>query len=394
MIGHTSLDEGLAVPSYYYDGFQVHRAALARGLNTLALPRQVLLAGRTGAVPAEVSFTHGVPEASTVAAVTFAQDRRLRRALLERAGLPVPRGATFTWRSASKAGSWAEGIGFPVVVKETVGENPAKAIVGINSAEDLKSAFQVLRKRNPEDRAPGRNPEIAGYATTRLGFELDDEGNEVAPVRTRFLVEKQHQGTQVRLFAHGDEQLPIAVILDADAGRGVEDVSEHVHPSLYEVACRAVASVPGLAVGTVDVVLDDYRRPVTEQAFYIAEVAERVRAETYVAAEPELGDRIGDALLEYQARKAGLALPGKRAVIDVDLRIEGLRDASQLAAGFGAIAADFGLTGSVSVEDQLEGAVVGAVNGPPADVARMIESLMCGLVPTDRASCIEAKVRS
>lgn len=158
---------GVQLPSRLLDGYQVHRAALTRGLHVLALPRQVLLAGQEASVPAQVSFTHGVPESSVLSAVTFAQDQRLRRALLERARVPVPQGATFSWRSIGNAKRWAETHGYPVVVKEGVGENPPRAIRDLRTSTELQKAFNELRRRDIADRTPGSNPLIAGYATTR-----------------------------------------------------------------------------------------------------------------------------------------------------------------------------------------------------------------------------------
>lgn len=387
------LTEALPVPPHLYDGYQVHRAALAHGLNVLALPRQVLLVGVDEVVPAALSFTHGVPEASTVAAVTFAQDRRLRRALTERAGLPVPRGATFSFRAAEKAGVWAEQLGFPVVVKETVGENPAKSVSGVASRSDLEQAFTTLRRRDPVDRSPGSNPMIAGYAATRLGFEIDDEGNQVAPARTRFLVEKQPEGTQLRLLVCGGDA-PIAVVVDTASGLGIRDVSGEVHTTVLEIAARAVASVPGLAAGSVDVVLDDHRVAADEQAYCVVEISERIRAESYVGAAIHLGDRIGDALLTFQAMRAGVALGEAQSSVDVTLRVEGVGQATAIADGFADAAAAYGVQASATVVDELEGVIDGEGRASPGAVAAFTEALMGGLLLGDRASCVETRHRS
>jgi hypothetical protein len=384
----------LPVAAHLFDGYQVHRSALAYGLTVLALPRQVLLAGRHSAVPAAVSFTHGVPEASTMSAVTYAQDRRLRRALLERAGVPVPKGATFTWRSVRRAARWAaKEPGFPVVVKEVVGENPARMISGVGSAEELVSAFHALRLRKPEDRSPGKNPAIAGYAATRLGFQLDEDGNEVATPRTRFLVEKQLQGRYVRIFTCGDDA-PAAVLLDRSTGIAEQDLTGGIHPTFEAMAVRAVQSVPGLASGTVDVVVEDPQKPADGQDAHVVEVSERPRAATYALPETDLGDRIGDALLEFQASRARLELAGKRNDITVDVRVEGLFNATAVAAGFPAEASRYGVEATVAVADDLEGIVTGTCRGTPSAVAALSESLMAGELLEDRASCIESRVRA
>lgn len=379
--------DGHEIPAYLYDGYQVHRAALSRGLHVLALPRQVLLAGRNRTVPSEVSFTHGVPEASTVSAVTYAQDSRLRRAMLERAGVPVPRGATFTWNGLGAAVRWVHEIGYPVSVKEVVGENPARAIRGVRSEEQVRAAFQELRIRQPEDRSPGSNPLIAGYATTRLGYVLDDEGNEVAPLRTRFLVEKELDGHTVRALVCGG-RIIAAVRLDTDTHEGVADVTDELHPEFSIMLIRAAEAIPGLAMATVDAVTEDYRREPGGQAA-VVEVAERPRAETYIGASGGIGERIGDALLQFQATRAGVDLPAPQSQVRAEVRIEGLRNAAAVAREFPAIATDYDVALTVSDQDDVDGELITTCSGPPSGLAILMELLMSGDLLSDRAACVE-----
>ncbi|QSB04812.1 hypothetical protein [Natronoglycomyces albus] len=387
----TQLQATAPMPDYLHDGYQVHRAALAHGLNILALPRQVLLTGETTVVPSSMSFTHGVPEASTVSAVTFAHDRRLRRALLSRAGIPVPTGQTFSYRRLDRAIEWASGeLGFPVVLKEMQGENPAEAVAGIASVEQFHAAVNTLRRRDATDRSPGSNPRVSGYATTRFGFELDDEGNQIAPAKSRILVEKHLEGEHVRVFACPGSD-PIAVLLDPETGLGSADISESIDPSLHKAALQAVDSIPGLAVGSVDIVITDHRKPVDNQAWAVVDVSERIRSETYDEAAAGLGDRIGDALVAFQAGKARLTLAPAADAVEVRMRIEGLREPGKIAEQFATVASQFDVTGSAEVADDLEGLIDATAQGTPAGVARLTESLMAGLLLEDRAYCVETQ---
>lgn len=381
------------IPTHLYDGYQVHRAALARGLQILALPRQVLLAGRHRTVPSEVSFTHGVPEASTVSAVTYAQDRQLRRALLQRTAVPVPRGATFTWLGVEAAARWSEELGYPVVIKEVVGENPARAIRDVNSREGIMRAFKELRRREPEDRAPGSNPLIAGYATTRLGYMLDDEGNEVAPLRTRFLIEKQVPGRVVRALVCGG-RLIAAVLLDVGTGTGYQDVTDGLHEEVAAVLIRAAESIPGLAMATVDVVLDDPRRGVDDQMCLVVELAERPRLHTYITAAAELGDRCGDALLNFQAERAGIDLPPPQSQVSTQALIEGLRDAEAVAKALPRLATGYEVDLNITARDDVAGELTTTCAGSPAAVALLMELLLSGDLLADRAASVEYTIRS
>lgn len=382
------------MPDYLHDGYQVHRAALSHGLNILSLPRQVLLASEGSVVPSRLSFTHGVPEHSTVSAVTFAHDRRLRRSLLTRVGLPVPEGQSFSYRNSEKAAVWAEQtLKFPVVVKEVQGENPAESVAGISSKEGLWEALKTLRRRDAADRSPGSNPRVSGYATTRFGFETDDDGNQLAPAKTRFLVEKQLKGPHVRVFACGDFG-PVAVLLDPETGVGQKDISEDIHPSLHKAALTAVAAIPGLAVGSVDFILDDYSQPVEGQSWAVIDVSERIRSETYETASAALGPRIGEYLVAYQASKADFDVPESRTSVDVSLRIEGLREPEKVASQFADTASEYGATATATVADDLEGLVDATCQGSPAAVAELTEALMAGLLLDDRAYCVETQTNS
>ncbi|SMY13192.1 hypothetical protein [Brevibacterium jeotgali] len=379
---------GSQMPAHLFDGYHVHRAALAHGLNVLALPRQVLLAGRQRAVPSEVSFAHGVPESSTVAAVTFAQDRRLRRAMVERAGVAVPKGATFSWRTVRSASTFAEEIGYPVVVKEGQGENPSRAIRGVRSAQGVASAFHELRLTRPEDRSPGSNPLIAGYAATRLGFDIDDEGNEVAPLRTRFLVEKQVPGQVVRTLVCGDDAV-VSVLLDDSTGLGVLDVTQQCHPRIREIAVAATQATPGLALGTVDIVSDDYRSDGGEAL--VTEVSERPRLETYVTAGELLGEIASDAIIRLQARLAGFDLSSTRTHVSGIALVEGLRDAEATAEELPVRADALGLSVQVVDIDDVLGNLRLSMSGTPSTIAAYGELLLSGDLTTDRASSIEFK---
>lgn len=380
---------GSPMPVHLFDGYQVHRAALAHGLHVLALPRQVLLAGRERTVPSDISFAHGVPEASTVAAVTFAQDRRLRRAMVERAGVTVPKGATFSWRTVRSASTFAEEMGYPVVVKEVQGENPARAVRGVRSSDEVASAFHELRQRRPEDRSPGSNPFIAGYAATRLGFDLDDDGNEVAPLRTRFLVEKQVQGQVVRTLVCGDEAV-VSVLMDESTGRGVLDVTAECDPRIREIAVAATGATPGLALGTVDIVSDDYRSDGGDAL--VVDVSERPRLETYVTAGEHLGERASDAIVRFQARAAGIDLSTTpRTTVSGRALIEGLRNAEATSQELPDRAAELGMSLEVIDVDDVLGSLRVAVSGTPSTVAAYVELLLSGHLTTDRASSVEFK---
>src|SRR5690625_2445414 len=121
------------------DGYEVHRAALAHGFDVTLLPRQVMEVQNTdGNVKA--TFSHGIPQQTTLAAVTYAQDVRMRRDMVLRAGYAIPTGATFSMGGSTRAPyRYAENtLGYPVVVKPAIGDNTVDVMSGITDTESLQ----------------------------------------------------------------------------------------------------------------------------------------------------------------------------------------------------------------------------------------------------------------
>lgn len=379
--------EGVRLPSRLLDSYQVHRAALAHGLHVLCLPRQVLLAGAETSVPAQVSFAHGVPEASGLSAVTFAQDQRLRRALLERSRVPRPKGATFSWRSIGLARRWAKSNGYPVVVKEGVGENPPREIRGVDSSAELKEAFNELRRRDIADRTPGNNPHIAGYATTRLTFTYDEEGNEVAPLRSRMLVEQDVAGQRLRAFVIGG-RLITAVELDDNRAFGIREVTEEISTESTKILVSASQSVPGLACATVDAVFPASDKGEARHELLVTGVAERPRMESFASAGSDLAPIIGEEILKFQAKDSGLELGPVLDEVTYTLDVEGLRYSAAVAEDLPRLATNHGVRLEIKETDAVEGSLRGVVSGPPGVIAALTELLMAGYVVEDRASAV------
>src|SRR5690625_2066592 len=110
-------------PPHLTDGYLVHAAALRSGYDTSLFADQTLLVkDPSGAVPA-MSFAHGVPEHTELGAATMMHDKRIRRAMLQPVGIPMPRSASFSLGRGTRAATeFAAELGYPVVVKPAVGD--------------------------------------------------------------------------------------------------------------------------------------------------------------------------------------------------------------------------------------------------------------------------------
>jgi hypothetical protein len=380
------------------DGYRVHAAILARGFDVLLLPRQVLVAGPAGEHPGLLSFVHGVPAASTLSAVTYAQDRRVRRAMLERAKLPTPTGATFSFRGLRDAQRYIKRLGYPIALKEVVGENPSVMVPNIRDDAELARAIEYLRLLPSQSSSTATSVTRSAYALTNLLEQEEDEaGRKLAAPRTRFLAERYLPGPCLRMLVLGGEVLATlhrpprgdrraAMPWDAEGGKA--------HPEFLDAPRKAAASLPGLAAASVDLIVEDIRKSPKEQKYYVVEISERPHLETYVAVYPDLDRVLGDAILMHELRRLGLAAGKPAASIAVEFRAESLPDAQAMTPLLARSCDRLGLTGYAGVRDLVEGVVEGVVQGDPHDIALIAEGLLNGAIGGQRAMVIEERQRA
>lgn len=290
-------------------------------------------------------------------------------------------GATFSYRSIDRADEYARRIRYPVVLKEAVGENPARCVRGIRNRAQLGEAFERLRKRAEDVGAPGRSQRVAGYAQTRLRYEVDEEGDPVFPQKTRFLLEKEMHGRYVRIFS-AEDATRIAVAMDHSTGAAC-DVRNIIHDSFFEVADAARRSVAGLTVASIDIVAPDLELPVDGQRHHVVELAERLRIESYAHAEPTLADELAIALLRNEAgQEARFHEP--LGWVREGIRVEGLEASVD---GLVSLALDHGA--HLVVSQSNNGTTIGDAEGTPSSIALFLERLMIGALDGRRPLSID-----
>lgn len=395
----------LELPSVIQDGLFIHSAILARGLDALVLPRQVLLSGVAGEEPGEVSFVHGIPQASTLAGVTYAQDKRIRRNLQARADLSIPEGATFSYRGLSDARLYAERLGYPLVLKEAVGENPTEQITGITDADRFNSAVRELRMLPGKRSAAASSLTRSAYALTGLlDMEEDEDGNKLAAAATRFLVEREVRGTYMRFLLLGEEvvgmlHFPEGTRRAGASGDGAELTPRRlelavetrrwkflgkvrweggVHPGFVTIARRAMQAVPGLRLGYVDIVATDMSLAPEEQSHWVVELSERPRLEVFSRAEAGWGEQLADRIVVFEAGRVGVPLGEIRDRVTLQLRAESVPDVKTFVPLLVTAARQLRLRGHASIDDPVEGTLDALVEGPPAAVATLAEAIMGG----------------
>lgn len=370
------------------DGYEVHRAALAHGFDVTLLPRQVMEV-QDAERAVKTSFSHGVPERTTLAAVTYAQDVRMRRDMVMRAGYSVPTGATFSMGGSQRAPyRYAENtLGYPVVIKPAVGDNTVDVISGIADAAALQRAIEYFH--TPPAERPGYTR--AAYALTELREPGLKDGRIVVPPGYRFLVEQQVRGHYLRFLVMGGEVINVMLCPDGpwrSQPQDIADVTDLVHQSAKDIAVGAAGSIPGIALAAVDMVTQDYQSPVAIEEAPIVEYSERPWLAVQYAAHEELAERLGKEILAFGVDRE---LPPAQESVSVTFTVDGSVHPSELLSALKHEFQQLSLTGDVELSDPALGIISGSVEGSPADVAWIMESMLDQGLNGQRAMLVELR---
>lgn len=371
---HPALPEEL--PFDLVDGYEVHRAALARGLDVVLLPRQVMLVGKGEGTVGQTSFTHGIPQSMTLSGATFAQDKRMRRDMMTRAGYKVAKGATFSvGRSRKSAAAYAEKIGYPVVIKPAIGDNTVETISGITNAEELNEAIDYF-VTPPADR-PGFTR--AAYGLTELREPGIQDGKPVVPPGYRFIVEKQMPGEYVRVLTLNREVLNVLHLPDGpwDSGDRAQDITDEVHSSITDIALGAAAAVTGVPLAVVDLVVKDHTQKTTINGAPIVDFSGRPWLAVQRILNPELAASLSDKILRAGLSKEQSLIPVRSHVL-VDAAVGGVVDPSLFCQVINSYSSTQNLKVKAEISDSAMGQVSLQVSGPPASVAILFQTLTHG----------------
>lgn len=370
------------------DGYEVHRAALAHGFDVTLLPRQVMEV-ESSKDQIKTSFSHGVPQESTLAAVTYAQDVRMRRDMVLRAGYAIPTGATFSMGGSSKASyRYAENtLGYPVVVKPAVGDNTVDVMSGITDTESLQRAIEYFH--TPPTERPGYTR--AAYALTELREPGVKDGRIVVPPGYRFLVEKQVPGQYLRFVVLAGEVINVLLCPDGpwkSQPEDIEDLTDQVHHTLKDVAVGMAGAIPGIALAAIDVVTENYKGAVSVDEAQNVEYSERPWLAVQHGADPVLAESIATQILEFGVGQK-LAEPSSAAAIE--FVVDGAVHTGELLQAIRSECERLGLTEHTEVSDSAMGQITGTVQGNVADIAWIMESMLDEGLHGQRAMLVQQR---
>lgn len=326
-----------------------------------------------------LSFVHGVPGASGLAGVNFAHDKRKRRALMERAGVRVPKGATFSFGSGKVlAKRFAAELGYPVVLKPALGDNGVDAAVGIRSEAALEEALEAL-SLPPDER---QHHVQSAYRMFLIDEPKRKNGKVTVPGKYKFLVEKHVTGDLFRVLVAGSKILSALRLVGSPSAGGVvsaRDVTGSLPESVSAVALDAAGAVPGMAVCAVDVVLPARRfrrsrRPV------VVDYHERPGLWVQALAGTELAIAAADGVWDAYASAGGNGAQVLRQDTSAgfNVEIEGLSDAKTEAGFLLRQAKKFGVLTDSLVSDSAAGTVSAEIEGRLLDIVAVVHKLLTG----------------
>ncbi|AYY11928.1 hypothetical protein EF847_03590 [Actinobacteria bacterium YIM 96077] len=323
-------------------------------------------------------------------------DKQITRSLLARAGVTVPQGRSFAAADWTGARDFARSLGWPVVVKPVDGKGGSGVTTGIDDPGELRRAFSALAAQGRQQIIVETHLRGADYRFFVVGTEVvsvvqrtassvvGDGRSTVAELMiAKNLARLRNPHLRSRLLSLGDEELHLLdrqdttpdsipgtgerVMLStagniARGGDSVE-VLDGTHPSLRELAVRAVAAVPGLHHAGVDILAEDHRLPLDQQDAGVCELnaLPAITTHHYPAIGPPRA--VSRALLEYTAESYGLITSRQPDTVSVAMRITGTVQGVGYRQWFGGIARELGLSGWVrnaANPDVVEAGVTGA----------------------------------
>ena len=302
------------------------QAAVARGIPYRRLTRGSMVQFGWGSrqcriQAAETGHTSAIGE-------SIAQDKELTKALLDAAGVPVPRGRSVI--DAEDAWAAANEIGVPVVIKPRDGNQGKGVAVNMETREQVLQAYAVAHEisdsvmveryiqgddyrllvvsgqcvaaaRRDPPRVIGDGIHSVAALVEQVNRDpLRGDGHATALTRIRLdeigLVALAKQGMTPDSIPARGARVILRNNANLSTGGSATDVTDDVHP---ELAARAVAAAQtiGLDICGVDMVCDSVLQPLEAQGGAVIEVNAAPGLRMHLAPSYGKGRPVGEAII-------------------------------------------------------------------------------------------------
>ncbi|NLS10062.1 ATP-grasp domain-containing protein [Nesterenkonia sp. MY13] len=312
------------------------------------------------------------------------KNKHSTRLVLQRAGIPVPKGRSFRFSDLLWAEEYAESLGYPVVVKPLNGMEGKGVVTDVMSKAQLEWAFSHVEESAygggdilVEEQIRGeayrflvirdrvvsvlykRRGRIVGDGSKSVGALIEEKqafrrANPhllSRPLKvteaTNQLLSQQGYGLE-SVPAEGEEVL-ITYSSNTHQGGEHAQVISQVHSSYLEASVEAVKAIPGLKFAGVDFLIEDPTQPIETQGAAICEVNSVPGADTHEY--PLIGEPrpVISELLLHSASESGVRLRNSPATdVDVDVEIVGRFKDQTYVEWLNEKAKSLGVTGEVA----------------------------------------------
>jgi D-alanine-D-alanine ligase-like ATP-grasp enzyme/acylphosphatase/L-alanine-DL-glutamate epimerase-like enolase superfamily enzyme len=382
--------------------FQVE--ALAGGLS-LTRHTPYLFTVDGGQETTAVGFERGRCDTAEVAH-RGAWSKHLTKELLTTAGFSVPSGASFATGDVGSAREFGHRHGFPLVVKPVEGRKGIGITTDIKSKPELDDAIRAA-----ESCIYGESGFIverfvtgADYRILVLGDKvlsvvlrepanvIGDGRHTIAELVTAKNLERrknhhlalgrmiefntdadlmlERQGLDAHSVPRDGVRVVLRSVSNQSAGGDSTEVLDDTHPSVLDLAVRAVAAIPGLVHAGLDVLLEDHRASITDETFDIIEVNESPAMGLHHWVMFGQARNVTRKVVGFYVRRGGLDLYPRQRSVSVRLTVHGTVVGVGFRAWLAREAEKRGLSGWAA--NTVAGELVGVLAGPVEHVSATI----------------------
>lgn len=341
-----------SLPTVAREGFLVNAKLMPLSERTLLLPRQLAYYYNNNQ---PLGFVAGVSGRNQLPTANFCQDIRSWRIMLQRGGVSVIEGASFSGRAKQDHLRYANKVGYPVVLKPVVRNTLyEESIKNINTEEELKESFiasRVLKKNKASDLS------ASPYAMTRLSEDhIDERGHRFLPLGVRYMVEKQLAGQQLRLIiAHGE----VVAAFYKDSKSDFWHTAASLHDSYKALGSKIANIMQGMAFIRVDLIVEDISDIVTDSNYSVVVLSEHLKLYEHFN---EHSQQIS-SLLSYVTESNANVNMEDNVFQKYHIKLTGISNSERLKEELSVAAGNLGLALDIEDLDQVTGSVDFTIEG-------------------------------
>ncbi|MCB0328042.1 MAG: hypothetical protein KDD70_00220 [Bdellovibrionales bacterium] len=240
------------------------------------------------------------------ASSSIASSKSVTKLLLRRGGVSVPKGQRFLSDEVQEACAFADLLGYPVVAKPSLGVQGELVHLDLSCALDLEWALRNIQEKRGvgevliEEQFFGKEYRVFytqrgdyavlhrdpahvignGLNTIRELAEVESYRRMNPRINCLCPIELDEEASRY-LRIHGmtldtvpaeDAKVYLRSSSNIKMGGVATDVTDDVHPSVLDIARRALAAVPGLPYAGIDFMTEDISAEQSERSYRVLEI--------------------------------------------------------------------------------------------------------------------------